>query len=148
MIEIYAHSLIKEHFDNGSTSTSNKNKHDHEYEYEYYNTYDYYYFILYFFISIIAAGMSWKCNEKSNFPILIKILCSLNAFLFPIIYFIFFVIYYVVSGAMACKEGYYVSFENHTKDIEKLNELYEQFKAATTKAVEAAAKTAEVATVK
>jgi hypothetical protein len=149
MIELFMHSLIKEHFDNGKREK--KQEFENEYENENYYKYDFYYFvfyfIIYFVIGIIAAGMSWKCNEKSNYPLLIKICCAFNAFGFGILYIIFYFFYYAMSGAMACKEGYYVSFKEHEKDFAQLQTLIAEYTAkasATAGAVVAAAAPAAV----
>jgi len=154
-------SLIKEHFDNGNNKHIDKheynyengnNKHidKHEYDYEnnclYYSKDDFYYFLLYLILGIIAAILSWRCNEQANYPFLVKLGCALNAFGFGIFYIIFYVIYYAMNKNDSCTKGYYVSFIDHEKDMPQLTKLYEEFKAAATKAAETATKAVETTT--
>ena len=45
--------------------------------------------------SIIAAYLSWSCNEKSNYPLSVKVVCALNAFSWGIFYIIYYFLFQV-----------------------------------------------------
>jgi hypothetical protein len=69
--------------------------------------------------SIIAAYLSWRCNEKSNYPLSVKVVCALNAFSFGIFYIIYYLLFKVEKTCSKFKlieveSNKVVEFDSHS----------------------------------
>jgi hypothetical protein len=50
-------------------------------------------FILMLFINSYAAYLSWDCNTKNNYPLSLKIVFSLFAFMFGSLYILYYILF-------------------------------------------------------
>jgi hypothetical protein len=50
-------------------------------------------FILMLLINSYAAYLSWECNSKNNYPLVLKLVFSLFAFMFGTLYIIYYILF-------------------------------------------------------
>jgi hypothetical protein len=58
--------------------------------------------IFFIFVSFLAAVLSWRCNSQANYPLSIKLVCSLNAFSYGTIYLIYYAVMSITYKDALC----------------------------------------------
>jgi hypothetical protein len=108
MIHLLKNYIIKEHFTNISLEVDNDSDNDNDK-----NTLYTIISLIKIICSFIAAGLSWRCNTKSNYPFEVKLVCALNALFWGWIYIVF---YFGLEFNKICSKYSLVELSNKSQE--------------------------------